>query len=104
MKYVYIVLCILGTAVPYYFFIPFVLAHGLNMSVFLRQLMATPVSAFFAADVVISSIALWAFIASERRKRPVRLWWLCIIANLGVGVSLALPLFLLLRHNSERAK
>jgi hypothetical protein len=103
MKHLYIALCVAGTAVPYYFFVPFVLAHGLNMSLFLRQLMATPVSAFFAADVVMSSIALWAFIAYERRKRPVRLWWLCIIANVGVGVSLALPLFLLLRHNSERA-
>jgi hypothetical protein len=103
MKYVYIALCIAGTVVPYYFFVPFVLAHGLNMSLFLHQLMATPVSLFFAADVVMSWIALWAFIAYERRKRPVRLWWLCIIANLGVGVSLALPLFLLLRHNSEKA-
>jgi hypothetical protein len=51
-----------------------------------------------------SSAALWAFIAYERRKRPVRLWWLCIIANLAVGVSLALPLFLLLRQNAEGAK
>ncbi|HEX3071533.1 MAG TPA: DUF2834 domain-containing protein [Thermoanaerobaculia bacterium] len=102
MKYVYVALCILGTVVPYYFFVPFVLAHGLNMPLFVRQLMATPVSAFFGADVVMSSVALWAFIAHERRKRPVRLWWLCIIANLGVGVSLALPLFLLLRHRSER--
>ena len=103
MKYLYIALCIAGTAVPYYFFVPFVLANGLNMPLFMHQLMATPVSAFFAADVVMSSIALWAFIAYERRKRPVRLWWLCIIANVGVGVSLALPLFLLLRLKSERA-
>jgi len=103
MKYVYIALCVAGVAAPYYFFVPFVLEHGLNMSLFLRQLMATPVSAFFGADVVVSSIALWAFIAYERRKRPVRLWWLCIIANLAVGVSLALPLFLLLRHTSEPA-
>lgn len=101
MKSVYIALCVAGTVVPYYFFLPFVLAHGLNMS--LRQLMATPVSAFFAADVVVSSAALWTFIAYERRKRPVRLWWLCIVANLAVGVSLALPLFLLLRLDSERA-
>jgi hypothetical protein len=103
MKAVYIALCVAGTAVPDYFFAPLVLAHGLNMSLFLHQLTATPVSAFFGADVVMSSIALWALIACERRKRPVRLWWLCIIANLGVGVSLALPLFLLLRHKSERA-
>jgi hypothetical protein len=65
MKYLYIALCIAGTAVPYYFFVPFVIAHGLNMSLFMRQLMATPVSAFFAADVVMSSVALWAFIAYE---------------------------------------
>ena len=103
MRYVYIALCVAGVAVPYYFFAPFVLEHGLNMSLFMRQLMATPVSSFFGADVVVSSVALWAFIAYERRKRPVRLWWLCIVANLAVGVSLALPLFLLLRHSSERA-
>jgi hypothetical protein len=103
MKYLYIALCVAGTVVPYYFFAPFVLAHGLNMSLFMRQLGSSPVSLFFGADVVMSSIALWAFIAYERRRRPVRLWWLCIIANLGVGVSLALPLFLLLRHNAEPA-
>jgi hypothetical protein len=104
MKYVYVALCILGTALPYYFFAPFVLEHGLNMSLFMRQLFATPVSAFFGADVIVSSVALWAFIAYERRKRPVKFWWLCIIANLAVGVSLALPLFLLLRHNADGAK
>lgn len=98
MKQIYIVLCILGVALPYYFFAPFVFEHGLNMSLFVRQLFATPVSSFFGADVLMSSLALWTFIAYERRRRPVRLWWLCIIANLAVGVSLALPLFLLLRH------
>ncbi|MEA2164521.1 MAG: hypothetical protein QOK37_2648 [Thermoanaerobaculia bacterium] len=101
MKYVYVVLCILGVVVPYYFFAPFVLDHGLNMTLFMRQLFATPVSAFFGADVIVSSLALWAFVAYERRKRPIRFWWLCIVANLAVGVSLALPLFLLLRHDAE---
>jgi hypothetical protein len=28
---------------------------------------------------------------------------LCIVANLAVGVSLALPLFLLLRHDADGA-
>jgi hypothetical protein len=101
MKQIYFVLCILGVALPYYFFAPFVLDHGLNMSLFVHQVFANPVSAFFGADVLMSSLALWTFIAYERRKRPVRLWWLCIVANLAVGVSLALPLFLLLRHLHE---
>jgi len=104
MKSVYVVLCILGTALPYYFFAPFVLDHGLNLSLLVQQVFATPGSSFFAADVIVSSVALWAFIAYERRKRPVQLWWLCIIANLAVGVSLALPLFLLLRHQASSAE
>jgi hypothetical protein len=104
MKYVYVVLCILGTALPYYFFAPFVLDHGLNLSLLVQQVFATPGSSFFAVDVIVSSVALWAFIAFEQRRRPVRLWWLCIIANLAVGVSLALPLFLLLRHQASDAE
>ncbi|MEA2236265.1 MAG: hypothetical protein QOC81_989 [Thermoanaerobaculia bacterium] len=104
MKYVYVVLCILGTALPYYFFAPFVPEHGLNLPLLVQQVFATPGSSFFAADVIVSSVALWVFIAYEQRKRPVRLWWLCIVANLAVGVSLALPLFLLLRHNDAEAK
>jgi hypothetical protein len=104
MKSVYGVLCILGAAIPCYFFAPFVLEHGLNMQLFMRQLFATPVSSFFGVDVLLSSLALWVFIAFERRRKPVRLWWLCIIANLAVGVSLALPLFLYLRHDGDGAK
>lgn len=98
MKWTYAALCILGVAVPYYFFVPYVLAHGLDVGAILRDLFVNPVSSFFAADVIVSTVALWAFIVYERRRRPVRWWWLPIVASLLVGVSLALPLFLLLRQ------
>jgi hypothetical protein len=48
--------------------------------------------------VIVSSIALWVFIFREASKRSIRLWWICLVANLVVGVSLALPLFLWLRE------
>jgi len=98
MKKTYALLCVLGFALPYYFFVPFVIGNGLNIQLFFNQLFANPISSFFGADVIVSSLALWAFIYHETRKRPIKLWWLCIIANLAVGVSLALPLFLLLRE------
>jgi len=105
MKWIYAVLCVLGFALPYYFFVPFVLENGLNIPLFVRQLFANPISSFFGADVIISSLVLWAFIYHETRQRPVKLWWLCIIANFAVGVSLGLPLFLLLREAEiERQK
>ena len=98
MKQTYIVLCVLGFALPYYFLIPFVLTNGLHIPLLVSQLFANPISSFFGADVIVSSLALWAFIYHETRKQPVKIWWLAIIANLAVGVSLGLPLFLLLRE------
>ena len=101
MKWLYGLLCVLGLILPYYFFVPFVAANGLNIPLFISQLFANPISSFFGADVIVSSLVLWAFIYFETRKRTVKLWWLCIIANLAVGVSLGLPLFLLLRENEN---
>jgi hypothetical protein len=98
MKKVYALLCVLGLILPYYFFISFVVANGLNIPLFLSQLFANPISAFFGMDVVISSLVLWALIYQETRQRRLPLWWLCIVANLAVGVSLGLPLFLWLRE------
>ena len=100
MKWIYATLCILGTILPCLYFIPFVAANGLNMHLFLRQLFANQISSTFAADVLVSSVVLWTFIYHETRTRPVRLWWLPILGNLLVGVSLGLPLFLLLREGA----
>ncbi len=105
MKRAYAFLCILGLVLPYYYFVQFVLSNGLNFSLFIDQLFANHISAFFGADVIVSSLVLWAFIYHETRKRRIQLWWLCIVANLTVGVSLALPLFLLLREiENEKEK
>ena len=100
-KTVYITLCVLGTIIPYAFFVPFLMENGLDLPLFAQEMFATQVASFFSADVLVSSLALWAFIFYEVRQRPVSNWWLAILANLAVGVSLALPLFLLLREVSK---
>jgi hypothetical protein len=98
MKWLYAGLCVLGFALPYSFLIPFVAVNGLNVRLFLEQLFANPISSFFGADVIVSSLVLWVLIFRETRARSIKYWWLCIVANLVVGVSLGLPLFLLLRE------
>jgi hypothetical protein len=98
MKWIYLLLCILGVAGPYYFFVPFIRDEGLNLQLVVSQLFANRISSFFGADVIVSSLVLWAFIYQETRARRIRLWWLAIVGNLAVGVSLGLPLFLLLRE------
>lgn len=94
----YLILCLAGTIVPYWQFVPFIREHGLNMSLFIQQLFANSISSFFAMDVIVSSVALWLFVFVEGSRLKMRNLWLYVAANLLVGVSLALPLFLLMRQ------
>lgn len=97
-KIIYLVLCIAGVILPYAQFIPFLREHGLDLPLFFQQLFATPVSGFFGMDVIVSSLALWVFVYSEGARLKMRRLWIYVVCNLLVGVSLGLPLFLLMRQ------
>src|SRR5215207_5546201 len=97
-KTVYLTLCIAGTILPYSFLIPFLNEHGL--SEFFKQLFANRVSGFFAVDVIVSSFTLWFFVYWEGKRRGMKYLWICVVCNLLVGVSLGLPLFLLMRERT----
>jgi hypothetical protein len=97
-KALYLLLCVAGTLLPCWQFLPFVREHGLDMRLFVDQLFSTPVGAFFGMDVIVSSLVLWVFVAVEGRREGIRHLWAPIVANLLVGVSLGLPLFLYLRE------
>ncbi len=98
LKIAYLVLCILGTALPYSQFIPFLLEKGLNINAFFGQLFANQISGFFGMDVIVSSVVLWIFVFSEGSRLKMKNLWIYIASNLLVGVSLGLPLFLLMRQ------
>ena len=94
----YLVLCVAGTLLPYSQFTPFLREHGLDLDQFYRQLFATKISTLFAFDVVVSSLVLWFFVYTEGTRLKMRNLWVYVVANLLVGVSLALPLFLFARE------
>jgi hypothetical protein len=77
--------------------VPWLLEHGLNFTVFFRELFANRISAFFAMDVIVSAVVIW-FIQSEGKRLQVRLLWLPTVGTLVVGVSFGFPLFLCLRQ------
>jgi len=97
-KTVYASLCLVGTILPLYQFVPFLREHGLDIRLFVDQLFATPVSGFFGMDVVVSSIVLWVLVFVEGRRAGVKHLWAPVVANLAVGVSMGLPLFLYMRE------
>lgn len=97
-KTLYLVLCLLGLVLPYAEFVPWALQHGLNLPLFVRELFASRIGAFFGMDVLISAVVLIAFTRIEGERVGIRHRWLVIVAVLTVGVSLGLPLFLYLRE------
>jgi hypothetical protein len=49
-------------------------------------------------DVIVSSLVLWTFVFWEGSRLNMKNLWVYIASNLLVGVSLGLPLFLLMRQ------
>jgi len=100
LRHVYLALCALGIALPYWKLVPWMLDHGLNLTLLFQELFATRIGAFFGLDVVVSGIVLLIFIVIEGRRLSLSLLWLPILATLLVGVSLGFPLFLYLRQRA----
>jgi hypothetical protein len=102
-KHLYLGLCVVGTILPLAAFLPFLRHHGIDVGAFVNQLFATPVSSFFGWDVIVSSLVLWVFVFLEGRRLAMGRLWVPVAANLLVGVSLGLPLFLYLRERHREA-
>jgi hypothetical protein len=97
-NFTFLLLTFFGFVVPLAVFAPFVYAHGLAPGLFMQQLLATPVSRFFAFDVLISAITFWVFMLREGRRLEMKNLWIYVLCTLLVGVSLGLPLFLFFRE------
>lgn len=97
-KRIYLILAVIGFITPYYFFISFLLAQGFDARLFLRQLFGTPVSTFFAVDLILSAYAFIVFMGREGSRLSMKHQSLYLFALLTVGLSFALPLFLFMRE------
>lgn len=98
MKIFYALCAAAGTVVPFSQFIPWVAEHGLDVKLLTLELFSTRIGAFFGLDVLLSAVALLAFIVWEGRRRGMKMLWLPALATCTVGVSCGLPLFLFMRE------
>ncbi len=104
MAGVYLTLAMVGALFPLAAFLPWLAVHGLDVSRFLADLFANPISSFFGFDVIISALVLTLFVIVQGRRDGVRLLWLPIAATFLIGVSCGLPLFLALRERTLIAR
>jgi len=100
MKVLYAILALVGAIVPYSQLLPWVAQHGVDARGFVLELFSTRIGAFFGLDVIISAIALLAFIAWEGARARMTKLWVPVTVTLLIGVSCGLPLFLYMRERS----
>lgn len=93
----YLLLCVVGAILPYVPFISFLRDHGLDFPLIFRELFANRISTAFAFDILMSSIVFWVFVLFEGRRAGIKHLWAPLAANVIVGLSLGLPLFLYMR-------
>ncbi|MCZ6502763.1 MAG: DUF2834 domain-containing protein [Gammaproteobacteria bacterium] len=98
MKKFYIVFCVLGVALPYWQFLPWLIDHGIDPVLLFQEAAQLRIGAFAWLDVIVSAIVLLQFIFYEGRQLKIQRLWMPTVGTLTVGVSLGLPLFLLLRE------
>jgi len=97
-RQVYLGLAVLGLVIPYYFLITFLLKYGVDGRLFIKQLFGTPVSTFFATDLLLSCIVFMMYSGREAGRLSIKNAWICTLVLFTVGLSCALPLFLFLRE------
>ena len=100
---VYLVIAIAGLIIPNVAFVPWVLDHGVDVTLFLDELFATRVSTFFALDVVISVVAIWAFVLAEGH-RPVHARWAPILGTVLVGASFGIATLSVPARDKQRGR
>jgi Terpene cyclase DEP1 len=98
MVRLYAALCVLGAALPLFFFASFLADEGFDPQAFVDQLTGSDIALFAWADVAVSALVVLVFALVTRPRR----WGLAAAATVLVGPSLGLPLLLLLRER-ERA-
>jgi hypothetical protein len=102
-KNVYLLLCVLGIAVPYSQFLPWLFQNGLDWRLFLASLAANRISLFFVADVLVSAAVLVVFMRKEFVRVKIRGSWITVVGLCLVGVSFAMPMYLYLRERESES-
>jgi hypothetical protein len=102
MKTLYAMLFVIGCVLPLSQFVPWVIEHGVDPGLFVRELFANRISGFFGLDVIVSAVVLLSWIWDERKRRGLRRAWAPALATVLVGVSAGLPLLLFMRREESR--
>ncbi len=97
----YLVLTFLGILLPYGAFIPWLINHGLDISLLFNEATANPISILAWLDVLVAAVALLGFILVDGQRHQVKYRYFAVLAILSVGVSFGLPMYLYFKEKQS---
>ncbi len=102
MKKLYLALAVVGTIVPYAFFVQHIAQEGFDVIGFVEGLFATPPAGGFTSDLLLSSFVFWIMMFADRRLTQAPRPWIFVVLNLVIGLSCALPAYLFARECAKQ--
>ncbi len=102
MKQFWLVLTVVGTVVPYVFFIPWGLEHDFDIPRLFAQNTETLAGRFFTADLILTGLALAIYVIVRERHHHVPYYGLALVGTLAVGISCGLPLYYYLEERERQ--
>lgn len=99
MKTFYLILVIVSAVVGYGIAGSFVMTHGFDINLLLRQMVETHGALQALSDLLITGLIVYAWILHEGRRLHMARPWLYIVASfVGAGLCFGLALFLYMRQ------
>ena len=100
MRKIYIILCILGIALPYYNLINYLKINNWSMDGFFSLLYENYAVSMISMDLTVAASSFLIFLIYNFRKKQIKIIRYLIPMFL-VGFSLALPLYLYDTHKTN---
>ena len=100
LKWVYILLAVLGAILPTIANIEFAKIYGpsFNIQLFIELANNNPASQSLSRDLFIGSSAVFVWIIAESRRLQMKNLWVVILTTFTIAFAFSAPLFLYLRE------
>ncbi|MFW5786290.1 MAG: DUF2834 domain-containing protein [bacterium] len=98
LRYIYLVIAILGVVLPLSQFVPASLAGQFSVGQLIADITANRNVAGLTLDLTVAVVAGLVFMIAEAVRMRIRLVWIPIIGSFLIGFSFGLPFFLFLRE------
>ena len=98
----YLIMMVMGTVGPWYFFSGFIAEHGAGLAGFVGSMYVNGAAGGAVTDLFISAAVFWVWSFGDARREGVANWWFVVPATLAVGLSLALPMYLWMRAGAKQ--